>query len=228
MTVPRTIGVAAWLTCLAAVTALPLRAQDPDTILDPPDSALVLIPSRSVTEIDSALSFETRREQAFEREKRTAEKRRDRSGRYAELTKRELELVEQKADLAGDEAREAEKSTLERQKETLENLKRFYEGLHELNKAEREAAESGVRQARATREALELERRLAMRRGELDAASAARSLAEDSDLVDLEKKTLEAYRTVYDRTRQLAEREKGVIERRLRLHEARKKLLDTR
>ena len=218
------------LFCLAFIAlgvAQPVRAQDADAILDPPDSALVLIPIRPISEIDSAISAEIRREQQFKREKQAAEGRGDRSKRYVELTKRERELVEQKADLAGDEAREAEKATLERQKEALEDLERFYQGLHELNRAERDAAESGVQHSRALREALERERELARRRGGRDSFSLARSMAEDRDLADLEKKTLEAYRKAADRARQLAEREKGVLERRLRLHDARKSLLDT-
>ena len=202
----------------------PSTAQLPRSSLSQPtDSSMAIVPFRSLEEIESDASLVAGLVERATLEADRAKTARENSDRYVELTQDEIDLVEDQIDVADDNDREAEKEALEAERDALRELKRFYERERELHEAEEELAKARAERARAALKAFDMEGELATQRARLAASGVgARG---GRILSDLEKRTLEAQKDLYDRDGRVADREKSVIERRLDLFEARERLL---
>jgi hypothetical protein len=222
------IRTSALLATLASLTltAAATGQETARSLLLPTDSALAIVPIRSVEEIDDDLDVVAHVLAAEMNRQERAESARRSSNRFGEVTQNEIKLVEQKLDLAKDEGREAEKLALEAEKKGLEELKRFHERERELRKAEAELAKARIERADAARKALELERELMSQR-ERSGGMGLASTSQSQVLAEMEERTLKAQKDLFDRDRRVADREKSVIERRLQLFDARKKLFET-
>lgn len=187
---------------------------------------LVIVPDRSVREIeadmDLVLSLETRAAQ----QERAAQQGRRASERSVERTKRELDDAKRRFDRT--EKGDADKIAMEAEKKALEELKQYYERERNLRKAEEELAKAWLERSRAAQAALELERQLMESRAEFGSVTGTDQFRRNQVLFQLEEKTLRAQKDAYDRERRVADREKTVIESRLKLFEAREKIFDSR
>ncbi len=224
-TTSRAVGPIVALVLIVSTPPVDAQTESP-SLLQPTDSALAIVPLRSVEEIDADLALVGQVLDSDRVRRNRAEAAQKSSDRYVRVTENEIKLVEQKIDLADDDDREAEKLALEAEKQALDELKRFHERERELRKAESELAKARIERADAAVKALELEKELAVQR-QRNAGSGLASTRQVQVLSELEKKTLEAQKDVFDRDRRVAEREKSVIERRLQLFDARKKLFES-
>jgi hypothetical protein len=203
-------------TAAAAVAALPVMAVD---------SSLDFVPLRSQDDIrydiEQSRSSELQANAAMNRAKE------QQAGMKArvEITRQELKALDGRIGLAKKEKRDPERVSFEAEKKVTERNKAVMERREALRGMEIQLAQREMELAVASRKALELELELATRRSERAQLGGAVGPATtearlDQVIRELERRTLEAQRTRVGVSRQVGEREQGLIERRLELLKA--------
>jgi hypothetical protein len=196
-----------------AATAMPVMAVD---------SSLDFVPLRTQDDIrydiEQSRSSELQANAAMNRAK---EQQAGMKSRVA-ITQQELKALDSKISLAKKEKREPERVSLEAEKKVTERNKAVMERREALRGMEIQLAQKEMELAVASRKALELELELAAQRSERAQLGGAVGPATEEARLDqvireLERRTLEAQRTRVGVSRQVGEREQGLVERRLEL-----------
>jgi hypothetical protein len=212
---------------LAAGVCVPAAGQTtPATI----DSFLVLVPIRPLDDIRADLDQARRDGRAALDARGTAAELNLRSEALIEDQKRLIEQLDARLKVAKDAKREAEEVGLEVEKKAAERAKELLEKRKALREAEIELAKAGQELATAAERAYGLEAELASQRaaaGVSDGGTTG-SVSGRRILREIEKRTLEAMKSMAEREIAHAERGKRLAERRLEVLDAQVKLVEVR
>ena len=212
----------AWLGGVTLVVT-PVQAQETQTPVSAANPSLAIVPNRSVAEIDDDLELVAELGRTFEQRRLAANLDVTRSEQAVGRTEQQLDAVKQQLKQAKQAGRDAEKVAFEAEEETLESLKDYYERERDLRKAEIRLADARVAAAAATRTALDLERQLSQQRSQV-APGGMESVRHGQVISQLERTTLEAQKERSELDRRAGDREKTVIDQRLKLFKARAEL----
>jgi len=208
---------------LFAVEQLSFATQLPPTsVLEPQEQFLMLVQPRNVVDIERDVqSAEQARTAAIEAEKTAQEQRSTATTRLEEKNKA---IDENKAKLkaAKKEKKESEILLLTTEAKALGRDKDLLEQREALRDAEIDLARGRNELATLTKQALELERQLSLKRAENAGTSVSGpdTAREARVLIDLEKATLEAQKKVADKQGEVADGAKEVVDRQLKTLEA--------
>ena len=186
----------------------------------------MLVPQRNVEEIQRDIdSADQARTAATEAERTTQEQRSSAIAMIAEK-KRAISANKDKLKIAKREKNESEKLVLTTEGKTLRRDLDLLEQREAIRGAEIELARKRNELATLTKQALDLERQLVLKRTELAETSARGT---DSDriarvLIDLEKATLEAQKKAADKQSEVADGTRSVVGRRLKTLQARQNI----
>jgi hypothetical protein len=193
-----------------------------------PDSFLLVVPIREMADIENELVVTRQARSQADRDRAAAEGLRSGAKARIDRKKAEIDAINNRQKVARNEKREADATALGVEKQAAEREKVVLERRESLRGAEVELEKRRVELADARRVALEMERELAARRASQsragDTSGPAKASAERV-LADLEKRTLEAQRKEAEKTAEVADNQKRIIERLLGVLEAQRKLV---
>jgi hypothetical protein len=211
---------------LIGTAAQPARAQNPPAPLGP-DSFLVVVPTRDTTAIqrDIAEAAQARARSSNDRARAVGLKQSARA-RIARK-KAELDGIERQQKVFKDQKRSAaDIAALDADKKAAEQEKDLIERRESLRDAEIELEKKRTEMLDARRQALELELQLASRRLDQQRAgnpSGPAGARMKQVLNDIEKRTLEAQQKEVEKSGDVADRQKEIIQRRMQIFEAQNK-----
>jgi hypothetical protein len=191
------------------------------------DSFIMLVPPRDSMTIKRQIRAAAAAEAAAEKSRHQAETMRLGATSRIEFKKVEIVRIRERVSLAKKEGREADRLGLEAERKAAEREIDLLKRREELREAEGVLETKRAELAALTKQALELELQLAVRRagrrraplGGAGAASLQRVIGE------LEKQTLEAQRAQAASSIEVSDQEIRVIDRRLDLLDAQQKIL---
>lgn len=191
-----------------------------------PDSFLVVVPVRDTMTIKRDISAVIQERRQADRDRAQAEGLKQ-SAR-ARIARKQTEIggIERQQKLFKSQKREADAIALEADKKAAEQEKDLIERRASLRDAEIELEKKRTEMLDTRRQALELELQLANRR--LDQARAGNpggpaGARIKQVLNDLEKRTLETQQKEVDKSKELADRQKDIIQKRLQILDAQRK-----
>jgi hypothetical protein len=203
------------------------RAQAAPAALGP-DNFLVVVPLRETAYIENELAAARKARTQADHDRANAEVLRNTAQVRIDRKESEIDAIENRQKIARNEKRGADADALEAEKQAAEREKAVLEQRESLRGAEVELEKKRAEQADARRMALELERELASRRaGQARAGRAGGPSGASTEqvLADLEKRTLEAQRKEAEKSAEVADSQKQIIERLLGVLEAQQKLI---
>jgi hypothetical protein len=194
------------------------------------DSFLALVPPREIVDIDRDIAAAEADRSSAAREEESALALKSGSDARIQVKKREISAADGRKNLAKREKKEAEVAALEAEKNALEREKNLMERRKSLREAEIDLAKKRAELATLTRQALDLEKQLMLKRAEHGGIASGGPQAARSNqiLFDLEKATLEAQRKRADKAGEVTDREKRVVERRMQILEAQRSVVSGR
>lgn len=191
------------------------------------DSFLALVPPRDVSEIDADIAAAEADRASAAREEENALSLRSGSDARIQVKKREISAADGRKNLAKREKQDAQVAALEAEKKALEREKTLMERRKSLREAEIDLAKKRAELAALTRQSLDLEKELMLKRAEHGGVGGGGPQAARANqiLFDLEKATLEAQRKRADKAGEVTDREKRVVERRIQILEAQRSVI---
>jgi hypothetical protein len=226
MTIPRTfqLPLATALTILVASSGL--SGQNPPDDVRPAQGFLILVPVRELVEVDAAIAVSQEGVELAQRtEHRVANLRID-ARADIERINQAVDAHKRRRGTAKDSASpefatlSAEVKALEREKDLLQERERL--GSVEIDLARRAGELSGLE-----KRALELERELLLKRAgaEGDGSEGPVASSRNRVVLDLEEQTLRAQVTYAEKKIEVATLEKQTIDRLLKIHSARRRVV---
>jgi hypothetical protein len=193
-----------------------------------PDSFLVAVPIRDTVEIHRDLAEAAQAKTEAEQGRMSAE--RLRSSAEARLARKDGEIdgIKAREKTAKSQKQAGEIAALEAERKAAEREKDLIKRRQSLRQAEIELEKKRTELADISRQALELELQLAVRRLDQERAGNPGGPAGARNrqvLGDLEKRTLEVQRQEVDKSKEVADRRKEIIKRRLEILEAQRKFV---
>jgi hypothetical protein len=226
----RAVGFAVLTIILLALSQLSAAQMLPEAatiVAQPPkDKFLMLAPPRDINEIQSDIaSAEWDRTTSSEAE-RTAQEQRSTAKAKIDEKKQAIASNKERLKIAKKEKNGSETLLLTTLGKALNRDKKMFEQREALRDAEIDLAKKRVELAILMKQAFDLERQLAIKRAEqpetianeLDAARTSRLL------IDMEKATLEAQKTVANKQGEVADGAKKVVIRQLKTLEAQRNI----
>jgi hypothetical protein len=194
------------------------------------DSLLLLVPIRPLEAIRADVNRARQVGLAALDARGAAEELNLRSDAHIEAQKQAIDQLNARLKVAKDAKREAETVGLEVEKKAAERAKELLERRKALREAEIDLARAGQDLATAAERAYGLEAELAGQRAAAGVADGgtAGSVSGRRVLREIEKRTLEAMKSMAEREISHAERGKRLAERRLEVMEAQVKLVEVR
>jgi hypothetical protein len=191
------------------------------------DSFIMLVPPRDTLSVKKQLRSAAEAGALAETRREQAETMRLGARNRIEAKKVEIDRIKERINLARKEGREADRLGLDAERKAAELEIRLMERREELRRAEIELEIQRAELAGLTRQALQLELQLAVRRaGRLrKPGGGAGGASLDRVIGELEKQTLEAQRAQSASSMDVADREMNVLDRRLELLDAQQKVL---
>jgi len=225
---------------LLAAPASPLMARPaqaaaiPSVLPDaPPDSLLILVPSRAPEAIRQDLASAESMAGTGGADLVFAQGRLGEAKAQVEVRKSEIEALKAKVKLAKEQKNEAEQANLELQVKGQELHLAALEARKEMREAEAELAEARRKAAQARSAFCNQELDLVGKRDDLRRESASGGGAANIDALvrlqievrDLERRGLEALKDIAEKDKAVAEKAASVLEKRLKLHAAQQALV---
>jgi hypothetical protein len=205
----------------------PLLAQGKSTTPRGFDSFVLLVPPRDTATIKKQIKSAAAAEATAEKAREQTETMRLGATSKIEFKKVEIVRIKERINLARKENREADRLGLEAERKAAEREIELLRRREELRQAEIDLEIVRADLAALTRQALELELQLAVRRAgrSRTPVGGAGGASLDRVIGELEKQTLEAQRAQAASNIDVADREIRVIDRRLQLLDAQQKVL---
>ncbi len=194
------------------------------------DSGIVLIPLRSLDEIQGEITAAKTRLQTADAMVAVTEGAEKQAQLQIDPWTKQIDLIKAKVEAAKKEKNESAKVALEAEKDALERRKKLAENNYDLRKAETDLARAHSAWISAQIKSWELESELAKRRvereGLVKSGTSGVGLASvDQVIRDLEKKALEAQKNEADKAGERADKEKNVVSKRLAILETQSKIM---
>jgi hypothetical protein len=191
------------------------------------DSFIMLIPPRDSNSIKKEVRAAAAAGAAAEKARQQAETMRLGASSRIEFKKVEISRIKERISLAKKENREADRVGLEAERKAAEREIELLKRREELRDAETILETKRAELASLTKQALELELQLAVRRAGRRKAPAGGAGAASLDRVigELEKQTLEAQRVKSASAIEVSDHEIRVIDRRLEMLDAQQRVL---
>jgi hypothetical protein len=199
----------------------------------PADSFLVLVLPREEGEIRLDLEDARAAELTAGEKLIAARELAARAKARIDVKKSEIQTIKSREKLAKEQDLEAEKEDLKRQKKTKELELKLLEEREGMRKAEKELAEASKMAAQAQIRCLEREIELTAKRAEIGALRASgqasafidQIIRYDGEIRDTQRQVLDAMKELAGKLELVAKRQAAVIDRRLKVFEAQKKIL---
>lgn len=196
----------------------------------PLDSGIVLIPVRSLDEIQADIADAKNRLSVAEARVPVVEGAEKQAQMQIDPWTKQIDLVKAKVDVAKSEKNESAKTALEAEKNALERQKSLAENNYDLRKAETDLAKAHSEWIATQLRAWEFEQELAMKRVERDAlvksgTTAIGLAAVDQIVRNLERKTLGAQKDEADKSGNRADKEKNMVSKRIKILETQDKIM---
>jgi hypothetical protein len=223
----RRIGLLFSAAVIIAASRLLFAAQMlPGTMTQAEERSLMLVPQRSVDEIQRDIDSADQARMAATEAERTAQEQRSSATAMIAEKKRAISANKDKLKIAKREKNESEKLVLTTEGKTLRRDLELLEQREALRGAEIELARKRNELAALTKQALDLERQLVLKRTEPTetSASGTDSVRIARVLIDLEKATLEAQKKAADKQSEVADGARSVVGRQLKTLHARQNI----
>lgn len=223
----RRIGLLFSAAVIIAASQLLFAAQMlPGTMTQAEERSLMLVPQRSVDEIQRDIDSADQARMAATEAERTAQEQRSSATAMIAEKKRAISANKDKLKIAKREKNESEKLVLTTEGKTLRRDLELLEQREALRGAEIELARKRNELAALTKQALDLERQLVLKRTEPTetSASGTDSVRIARVLIDLEKATLEAQKKAADKQSEVADGARSVVGRQLKTLHARQNI----
>ena len=191
------------------------------------DSFIMLVPPRDSTTLKKQIRAAAEAGSAAEKGRQVAETMRLGASSRIEFKKVEISRIKERISLAKKENREADRVGLEAERKAAEREIELLKRREELREAEIVLETKRADMAALTKQALELELQLAVRRAGRRRApvGGAGGASLDRVIGELEKQTLEAQRAQAAAAIDLSDQEIRVIDRRLEMLDAQQRVL---
>ncbi|HZA98787.1 MAG TPA: hypothetical protein VE399_08425 [Gemmatimonadales bacterium] len=191
------------------------------------DSFIMLVPPRDSNTIKKEIRAAAAAETAAEKARQQAETMRLGASSRIEFKKVEINRIKERINLAKKEKREADRVGLEAERKAAEREIELLRRREELRDAETVLETKRAELAGLTKQALELELQLAIRRAgrRRVPVGGAGGASLDRVIGELEKQTLEAQRTQSASSIELSDQEIRVLDRRLEMLDAQQRVL---
>ncbi|MDI9612524.1 MAG: hypothetical protein QM330_05600 [Acidobacteriota bacterium] len=228
------LAFAATLTMPAAAQLLPPGAASAETtpvVVSPAqDRFLMLIQPRDLGEIDRDIEMASQLEIAATEAERVAQAGRSASKSRIDEKKQMLSANKDKMKAAKNAKNQSEVLLLESERKALERDKRLHEERESLRAAEIDLARKRAELASRMKQAFDLERQLAVKRGEQSDinVSGPKTARAANVLIDLERATLEMQKKVASSQADVANRAQKVVDRQLKTLTAQQKVFGGR
>ena len=211
------------LALLAGAPGLPAQASKQSGF----DSFIMLVPPRDSTTLKKQIRAATEAGSAAEKGRQVAETMRLGASSRIEFKKVEISRIKERISLAKKENREADRVGLEAERKAAEREIELLKRREELREAEIVLETKRADMAGLTKQALELELQLAVRRAGRRRApvGGAGGASLDRVIGELEKQTLEAQRAQAAAAIDLSDQEIRVLDRRLEMLDAQQRVL---
>jgi hypothetical protein len=211
------------LALLAGAPELAAQASKPSGF----DSFIMLVPPRDATTLKKQIRAAAEAGSAAEKGRQVAETMRLGASSRIEFKKVEISRIKERINLAKKEHREADRAGLEAERKAAEREIELLRRREELREAEIVLETKRADLAALTKQALELELQLAVRRAGRRRApiGGAGGASLDRVIGELEKQTLEAQRAQAAAAIDLSDQEIRVLERRLEMLDAQQRVL---
>jgi hypothetical protein len=203
------------------------RAQNTSLVLGA-DSFLVAVPIRDTTDIQREIGAAAQEKAQAATDRARAESLKQSAIARIARKNAEIKAIGDQEKTAKNEKRSADLVAIRVDKKAAEREKNLIERRQSLREADIELAKKQSELADARRQALELELQLAVRRIDYERAGTPRGPAgarAEQVLSDIEKRTLEAQQKEVEKSKEVADRQKTIIQRRLQILEAQRKLI---
>jgi hypothetical protein len=213
-----------FVVAVCAVLVIPVSATSQTAF----DSTIVLIPLRSLDEIQAEINTTKSRLQVAQARLPVAEGAEKQAQMMIDPWRKQIDLANAKVDAAKKEKNESAKIAAEAEKKSLERQKELAEKNYDLRKAETDFAKSESQWIEAGIKANEMEFELAKKRIEREqlvkgGTTGVGLAAVDQVIGELLKKSLEAEKDEADKGGNLADKHKDVVSKRLAILEAQAK-----
>jgi hypothetical protein len=191
------------------------------------DSFILLVPPRDTASIKKQIRATVAEGTAAEKGRQAAETMRLGASSRIEFKKVEINRIKERINLAKKENREADRVGLEAERKAAEREIELLRRREELREAEILLGTKRAELAALTKQALELELQLAVRRAGRRRApvGGAGGASLDRVIGELEKQTLEAQRAQAAASIELSDQEIRVLDRRLEMLDAQQRVL---
>jgi hypothetical protein len=221
-------AVLAGLTALLAGTGpSEARAQNSPPVLGP-DSFLVAVPIRDTSDIKREIAAAAQAKTHAANDRAGAESLRQSAEARIARKDGEIKAIGAREEAAKKQKQSADLMAIQADKKAAEQEKELIKRRQSLREADIELAKKQGELADARRQALELELQLALRRIDYERAGTPGGPAgarAQQVLSDIEKQTLEAQQKEAEKSKDVADRQKQIIQRRLGILEAQRKLI---
>ncbi len=186
------------------------------------DKFLMMVQPRDLTEIQRDIDMAEQLQISATEAERVAQAQRSAAKSRIDEKKQALSTNKSKLKAAKDAKNEAEILLLQSEEKALERDKKLQEERESLRDAEIDLAKKRMELAALMKQAFDLERQLAIRRGEQaeTSVSGPETARAARVVVDMEKATLEMQKKVADKQGEVAGRAKTVVDRQLKTLEA--------
>jgi len=217
-------GTAVFFACVVLACPVIAIAQTPL------DSGIVLIPLRSLDEIQADIADAKNRLSVAEARVPVVEGAEKQAQMQIDPWAKQIDLVKAKVDVARNEKNESAKTALEAEKNALERQKNLAENNHDLRKAETDLAKAHSEWIATQLRAWEFEQELAMKRIEREALVKSGTTtiglaAVDQVVRNLERKALGAQKDEADKSGNRADKEKNIVSKRIKILETQDKIM---
>ncbi len=193
------------------------------------DPRMVVIPWRGASEIQSDLDNAAEAKLLAQDRRERAETRLREIANNLETRKQTLKDIDRRKDEAKKNKRESEEISLKIEEKANKQAVDLLNRLKDLRKAEVEEAKAEIERAEVDIEVLQMETELLSKRDEYDSLAATSTgdltlTTAQQVLQNLEVRLLELQRKRADATQKLASKQKDIVTRRMKLHDAQAKL----
>ena len=220
---------------LAGTSSHMVYAQNPPRATAPnpaaalgPDSFLVAVPIRDTSDIQREIGAAAQAKTHAANDRARAESLKQSAIARIARKKGEIKAIETREEAAKKQKQSADLMAIQADKKAAEREEDLIERRQSLREADIELAKKQGELADARRQALELELQLALRRIDYERAGTPGGPAgarAQQVLSDIEKQTLEAQQKEAEKSKDVADRQKQIIQRRLGILEAQRKLI---
>ena len=221
------VALVVLLAHLALTGSAPAQARGGAVALGP-DSFLVVVPIRDTADLQRELGAALQSKIQADSDRARAERLRTSAKARIDRKNSEINAIKNREKVAKDQKRRADVIALEADRKAAEREKDLLQRRESLRESDIELGKKRGELADARRQALELELQLAIRRLEQQRSGntgGPAAAGAEQVLSDLEKRTLEAQQKEVDKTREVADRQKQIIQRRLQIWAAQRKLI---